>query len=67
MDEVRNLDDEGAHCLGRASPVPDARLSSSMPQRQTNDPRSRLGSGTGSLRLLPDFTLGNYDEILTYV
>jgi len=51
-----NLEDEGAHCLGRACPVPDARLSIS--QRQTNDPRSRLGSGTGSPRLLPDFTLG---------
>src|SRR6266566_8265988 len=42
---VRGLEDEtGAHCLSRASPVPDAGPSTS--QRQTNDLRSRLGAGS---------------------
>ncbi|SRR6266851_704907 len=58
---VRSLEEEtGAHCLSRASPVPDVGPSTSQPQ--TNDLRSRLGPG--SSRLLPDFTLGSYDEIL---
>ena len=58
---VRSLEEEtGAHCLSRASTVPDAGPSTSHPQ--ANDLRSRLG--TGSSRLLPDFTLGGYDEIL---
>lgn len=58
---VRSLEEEtGAHCFSRASPVPDAGPSTS--QLQARDLRSRLGSG--SPRLLPDFTLGSYDEIL---
>lgn len=58
---VRRLEEEtGAHCLSRASPVPDAGPSTLQPQ--TNDLRSRLG--VGSSRLLPDFTLGSYDEVL---
>lgn len=58
---VRSLEEEtGAHCLSRAGPVPDAGPSTSHPQ--ANDLRSRLG--TSSSRLLPDFTLGSYDEIL---
>jgi FAS-associated factor 2 len=58
---VRSLEEEtGAHCLSRASPVQDSGPSTSQPQ--TNDLRSRLG--TSSSRVLPDFTLGGYDEIL---
>ncbi len=58
---VRSLEEEtGVHCLSRASPILDAGPSTSRPQ--TNDLRSRLGAG--SPRLLPDFTLGSYDEIL---
>ncbi|KAI9456741.1 hypothetical protein F5148DRAFT_984312 [Russula earlei] len=58
---VRSLEEEtGAHCLSRASPVSDAGPSTSQPQ--THDLRSRLR--TGSRRVLPDFTLGSYDEIL---
>lgn len=55
---VRSLEEEtGAHCLSRSSLVPGA-----GPSTQSNDLRSRLG--TSSSRLLPDFTLGGYDEIL---
>jgi len=58
---VRSLEEEtGAHCLSRANPVSDAGPSTSQPQ--TNDFRSRLVAG--SSRLLPDFTIGSYDEIL---
>ncbi|KAI0262629.1 hypothetical protein BC834DRAFT_891002 [Gloeopeniophorella convolvens] len=58
---VRSLEEEtGAHCLSRASPAVNIGPSSS--QRQASDLRSRLGAG--SLKVLPDFTLGSYDEIL---
>jgi FAS-associated factor 2 len=58
---VRSLEEEtGAHCLSRASPIPNAGPSTSQPQ--TSDLRSRLGPGAP--RILPDFTLGSYDEIL---
>jgi FAS-associated factor 2 len=58
---VHSLEEEtGAHCFSRASPVPDAGPSTS--QLQASDLRNRLGPG--SPRLLPDFTLGSYDEIL---
>lgn len=58
---VRSLEEEtGAHCLSRASPAPHSGPSTLHPQ--ANDLRSRLS--TGPSRLLPDFTLGSYDEIL---
>jgi FAS-associated factor 2 len=58
---VRSLEEEtGAHCWSRASPVAGAGPSTS--QLQSSELRSRIV--TGSPRLLPDFTLGSYDEIL---
>ncbi|KAF8273385.1 hypothetical protein EI94DRAFT_1826140 [Lactarius quietus] len=58
---VRSLEEEtGAHCWSRASLVAGAGPSTS--RLQTSELRSRMG--TGSPRLLPDFTLGSYDEIL---
>ncbi|KAI0290930.1 hypothetical protein B0F90DRAFT_1651679 [Multifurca ochricompacta] len=58
---IRSLEEEtGAHCLSRASLVPHA--GPSTPQSQNSNLRSRVS--TGSPRLLPDFTLGSYDEIL---
>ncbi|KAH9060514.1 hypothetical protein EDB87DRAFT_1561816 [Lactarius vividus] len=58
---VRSLEEEtGAHCLSRASPLAGAGPSTS--QLQSSEFRSR--NNTGSPRLLPDFTLGSYDEIL---
>jgi FAS-associated factor 2 len=58
---VHSLEEEtGAHCFSRASPLPDAGPSTS--QLQPSDLRNRLGPS--SPRLLPDFTLGSYDEIL---
>ncbi|KAH9006631.1 hypothetical protein EDB86DRAFT_2875261 [Lactarius hatsudake] len=58
---VRSLEEEtGAHCLSRASPVAGAGPSTS--QLQSSELRSR--HSTASPRLLPDFTLGSYDEIL---
>lgn len=58
---VRSLEEEtGAHCLSRASPVAGAGPSTS--QLQSSELRNRIG--TGLPRLLPDFTLGSYDEIL---
>jgi len=58
---VRSLEEEtGAHCWSRANLAPDVGPSTYQPQ--TNDLRSRLN--TTSPRVLPDFTLGSYDEIL---
>lgn len=58
---VRSLEEEtGAHCLSRASTV--AGVGPSTSQLQSSELRSRIG--TGLPRLLPDFTLGSYDEIL---
>jgi hypothetical protein len=59
---AHSLEDEtGAHYLSPASPVPDAGPSTS--QHQTNDLCSRLGANSRQ-KLLPDFTLGGYSEIL---
>src|SRR6266404_2372179 len=58
---VPSLEEEtGAHCLSRANPVLEAGPSTS--ELPSNELRSR--TGTGSSRLLPDFSLGSYDEIL---
>jgi FAS-associated factor 2 len=58
---VRSLEEEtGAHCWSRTSPTPDVGPSTSQPQ--PNNLRSR--SNAASQRVLPDFTLGSYDEIL---
>ena len=58
---VRSLEEEtGAHCWSRAIPLTGSGPSTS--QVQSSELRSRIGMG--SPRLLPDFTLGSYDEIL---
>jgi FAS-associated factor 2 len=58
---VRSLEEEtGASCFSRATSTSDAGPSTS--QLKTSDLRNRLGHSSPGL--LPDFTLGSYDEIL---